>query len=72
LKALADKAQHLPNLQTIHLGWNKITDAGLKALADKAQHLFNLQTINLKNNKITSAFKSKIVSEMNLKFDINI
>ena len=70
---LAENGDKFKSLQTIHLGGNQITDAGLKALAENGEKFKSLQTIHLGWNQITDAglreMKKKISS---LRFNILI
>ena len=61
-----------PNLSTINLTDNQITDAGLRALAEHADKFKNLSWIDLRNNKITDAGLKVIRAEHKLKFTIRI
>ncbi len=55
MEALAVNGHKFPQLQTINLQYNKITDAGLEALAVNGHKFPQLQTIYLWDNQITDA-----------------
>ena len=59
MKALAENASKMPNLQRIDLENNQITDAGVKAFVENASIIINSRImIDLSRNQITEKCKS--------------